>query len=159
MIARRSVVRLKRPRVMSARPVRGALIATFAIAAGVVTGLAAASGIGPFAGLKVQVSHLVQAAGPTTPLVASALYPLPERAVIHNIIDVYDLAPPGASKRTISVATAFVPTIVFPAGPMSAIEAACESAKNAAQGKPATYIQAIERQCEAAKQAYEHAHP
>ena len=155
MIARRSVVRLKRPRVMSARPVRGALIATFAIAAGVVTGLAAASGIGPFAGLKVQVPHLVQAAGPTTPLVASALYPVPERAVIHNIIDVYDLAPPGASKRTI----AFVPTIVFPAGPMSAIEAACESAKNAAQGKPATYIQAIERQCEAAKQAYEHAHP
>ena len=51
------------------------------------------------------------------------------------------------------------PIIAFPAGPMSAIEATCEAAKNAAQNKGAAYMQNVERQCEAAKQAYERAHP
>jgi hypothetical protein len=51
------------------------------------------------------------------------------------------------------------PVIHFPAGPMAAIEAACESAKQAAQGQSAAYQQNVERQCEAAKQAYERAHP
>lgn len=51
------------------------------------------------------------------------------------------------------------PVIVFPAGPMSAIEATCEAAKNAAVNKSAAYQADVERQCEAAKQAYEKAHP
>jgi hypothetical protein len=51
------------------------------------------------------------------------------------------------------------PVINFPAGPMSAIEAACEAAKNAAQGQSSAYQQNVERQCEAAKQAYERSHP
>jgi hypothetical protein len=51
------------------------------------------------------------------------------------------------------------PVINFPAGPMAAIEATCEAAKNAAQGQSSAYQQNVERQCEAAKQAYERSHP
>lgn len=67
-------------------------------------------------------------------------------------------AKPAATVSTTG-APAEVPTINFPAGPMSAIEAACESAKKAAEAKRPAYIQAVERQCEAAKQVYERAHP
>jgi hypothetical protein len=65
----------------------------------------------------------------------------------------------GASPNGRPAAITNFPTIAFPAGPMSAIEATCEAAKNAAQNKGAAYVQNVERQCEAAKQAYERAHP
>jgi hypothetical protein len=51
------------------------------------------------------------------------------------------------------------PVLSFPAGPQSAIEAACERYKQAAQNQSPAYQQNVERQCEAAKQAYERAHP
>ena len=69
-----------------------------------------------------------------------------------------DGAATGGGPRPAQAITNF-PIIAFPAGPMSAIEATCEAAKNAAQNKGAAYIQNVERQCEAAKQAYERAHP
>jgi hypothetical protein len=50
------------------------------------------------------------------------------------------------------------PVIKFPAGPLSAIEATCASAKKAAAGQSAAYLQDIGRQCEAAKQTYERTH-
>ena len=51
------------------------------------------------------------------------------------------------------------PVIQFPAGPMSAIEAKCEAAKQAAQNQSSAYQLNVERQCETAKQAYERMHP
>jgi hypothetical protein len=51
------------------------------------------------------------------------------------------------------------PLINFPPGPMSAIEAACESAQKAAAGQSQAYRQNVAKQCAAAEEAYERAHP
>ncbi len=74
-----------------------------AAAAGALTGLAAATGLGPFASLRP--APRLELAGQRPPyrsLEASLLFPAPSPAVIHKQVDVYDPSraapapPPGA---------------------------------------------------------------
>ena len=160
------------PKRLAAPRIRLGVIAGLALAAGIATTVGAASGAGPFGGLRPHATHqIVRSASARVPIDPATLFPTPVAQVVQKTVDVYDLpathgqpqsdlAATSSSTSRPSTSPSFpVPTINFPAGPMSAIEATCEAAKLAAEGEPEAYKQAIERQCEAAKQAYEHSHP
>jgi hypothetical protein len=143
------------------------------VSGGALAGIAALLGIWPFGGTQALVASIIHRESPA-PLTAQSLFPPVQP--IHQVIDVYDPAPPASRPGPPAVATAAAPApakppagqpvrtasypvVVFPAGPMSAIESTCEAAKQAAQNQSAAYQQNVEQQCEAAKQAYERAHP
>lgn len=84
------------------RPTNNALLITALTAgAGIVAGLAAAAGSGPFALAPHQAMHLVRSALPGSPLNAGSLFAPPVQRIVHRTIDVYDVprttapAPPG----------------------------------------------------------------
>lgn len=155
------------------RPKRSGLFTGLTLGAGALAGIAALLGIPPFGNLQAIATHVLQGTNPV--IEARALFPpVPPT---HKVVDVYDPAlpgqvaappranppganPPGASPPNPAPRPVETfPVINFPPGPLSAIEATCEAAKQAAQNKSAAYQANVERQCEAAKQAYERAHP
>jgi hypothetical protein len=72
---------------------RGSIVFVAGLTAGVgaLSAAAAAHASGPFAGLRPATIHLVQSQVPATPMDARALYPAPTPAVIHKVVDMYDL--------------------------------------------------------------------
>ena len=146
------------------KPNRTGWFALVVLSAGMLAGVAALLGIGPFSGTRALVASIVHPAAPGQ-LSAEAVFP-PVHP-IHQVVDVYDPPPPAAVRPVApappagrpSQTTGPYPVINFPEGPMSAIEATCEAAKQAAQNQSSAYQQNVEQQCEAAKQAYERAHP
>jgi hypothetical protein len=139
---------------------RARWFAAVIVSVAALAGTAAALGIGPFGGLFALATTAIHPGAVASQIEAESLFP-PVRPR-HKVIDVYDagqpapLSPPGG--RSGPAGGAF-PVINFPAGPMSAIESACEAAKQAGSNKGEAYQQNVELQCEAAKQAYERAHP
>jgi hypothetical protein len=137
--------------------------ALIVLTAGALAGVAALLGIWPFGGFQTLVTSVIY---PPTPAPVAAATLFPPVPPVRKVVDVYDPAPPASSGSTAApartnppVAAANYPVINFPAGPMSAIEATCEAAKQAAQNQSSAYQQNVEQECEAAKQAYERSHP
>jgi hypothetical protein len=146
------------------------------LSAGALAAFAVVLGIGPFGRPQALLASVLHRESPAT-LTAQSVFPTVQP--IQQVVDVYDPAPPGSVRSAAPAAppaatlasaplppagkpsqnTGPYPVINFPAGPMSAIEATCEAAKQAAENKGSAYQQNVERQCEAAKQAYERAHP
>jgi hypothetical protein len=132
--------------------------ATLILSAGALSGIAALLGVSPFGGLQVFVTNATHRDTLPSPIAARNLFP--PVGPVHKVIDIYDPAPPAAPLAAQpGSAHGNFPLINFPQGPMSAIEATCEAAKQAAEGKSEAYKQNVELQCEAAKQAYERSHP
>jgi hypothetical protein len=88
------------PKPKQARRGSIVLVAVLTTGAGALSAVAAAHASGPFAGLHPAPIHLVQRQVPAAPLDASALYPAPTPAVIHKVVDMYDL--PVAPKAAIT---------------------------------------------------------
>ena len=82
---------------MSTRRIRGGVIATFAIGAGVAAGLAAAAGSGPFAGLRPHITYAqVRSQVSQSPTSAEVLFPAPTPQVVNTVVTVVDPAPRAA---------------------------------------------------------------
>jgi hypothetical protein len=88
-----AIMEIKSPRHPSV------LLVALTAGAGVASGLAAATGSGPFAGLAAQPSSLGLAsqhglAGPpAAPVNIGALFPPPRAPIVHRRVDIYDLPP------------------------------------------------------------------
>lgn len=150
---------MRHPGARKPRPNRSGHFAALTLSAGAVAAVAALLGVWPFGGLQAIVTHAFHPPAAASPLEAQLLFP--PVGPVHKVVDVYDPAPQAAPPPAGGGASAGgnFPVINFPAGPMSAIEATCETAKQAAETQSESYKQNVERQCEAAKQAYEQSHP
>jgi hypothetical protein len=137
---------------------RAGWYAALILGAGALTGIAALLGVWPFGDLRVFVSDAMRPHASSSQIQARAIFP--PVGPQHRVLDVYD-APPqvAAAGGQPNPGGGNFPVINFPAGPMSAIEATCEAAKQSAENKSEAYKQSVELQCEAAKQAYEQSHP
>jgi hypothetical protein len=140
---------------------RGGWYAALVLSAGASSALAASFGLWPFAALHLVATNAIHHVGVSSPIQARAIFP--PVGPLHKALDVYDLTPPPPPAAVPGgqpdPGPGNFPVINFPAGPLSAIEAACEAAKQAAENQSEAYKQSVELQCEAAKQAYERAHP
>jgi hypothetical protein len=76
------------------------VLAALTTGAGVLSAVAAASASGPFAGLRPATAHFASSQIPATPMDAHELYPAPTPAVIHKVVDMYDL--PAVPRAPIS---------------------------------------------------------
>ena len=145
------------PSPVGRRPRRSRLdlksICYAAVAAGLAGAIIAQLGVGPFDSRHASATRN-QLATRASRIDAQQLFPAP--GPMRKVIDVSAVAPLDLT----SLPSAGLPPVIsFPAGPMSAIEATCEAAKQAAENQTEAYKQSVELQCEAAKQAYERAHP
>ena len=92
-----------RPTALSPKQTRRfplVLMAVLTTGAGVLSAVSAAAASGPFAGLRPIASHLVNIQLPTAPIDARILYPAPSPAVIHKVVDMFDL--PAVPRAPIS---------------------------------------------------------
>jgi hypothetical protein len=137
---------------------RAGRYAVLVLSGGALAGVAALFGVGPFGNLQVTVSKAFHQTPVASPIEAQAIFPAV--GPVHRVLDVYDAPPPAtAPGGQPGPGAGGFPVIKFPAGPLAAIEATCEAAKQAAENKSEAYRQNVEMQCEAAKQAYEQSPP
>jgi hypothetical protein len=89
-----------RPPVTSAPRIRVGLITFAAIATGIVAGLTAANGGGPFEGLRVIVpSSLARSQVARAPMSANVLFPAPQAQVVHQVVPIYYQPSTASSKQ------------------------------------------------------------
>lgn len=137
---------------------RAAWYCVLVLSVGAFSGLAASFDVWPFGGLQAVASRQLRPAATSSQLQATAIFPTV--GPLHEMLNLYDTAPPGTAPSAEPDPTlGSLVVINFPPGPMSAIEATCEAAKQAAENQSEAYKQSVEVQCEAAKQAYEQTHP
>ncbi|MHB8718611.1 MAG: hypothetical protein ACYDAC_06935 [Candidatus Dormibacteria bacterium] len=104
---------------------RSALVIGLTAGAGLMAGVAAATGTGPFAGLAAQPSSASlasqhEAGPPATPIKATSLFPEPSPSVVHRTVTIYDSpeaaptpprATPEASTEPITPAMTSTPSL------------------------------------------------
>jgi len=101
MFLSRSVNRVTQPFQVTAPRIRGWLIFTAAVSAGIIAGLAAADGSGPFNALRPHViSRLAGSQVARTPIDAGTVFPALKPATMTQVITVYDRPPAAARPAT-----------------------------------------------------------